>query len=190
MTPTMETPATAPPASEAARQEGTIPARRGLMEQAREGAFHRLDQQKERAASGLSSLVGALRQSGRQLEGENATVASYVDTAAEQVERFVGGLRNRDVSEIVSDLESFARRRPTMFLGSAFMIGLVAARFLKSSTKPDEPWRQARAGASRPIRRDAEYASAGSEHPFWTESQRTAVPPSMPTTPREGEPIP
>jgi len=103
------------------------------MEQVREGAMHRLDQQKTAAATGLTSLVGALRQSGRQLEGENATVASYVDAAAGQVERFVDGLRDRDLSRMMTDLEGFARRRPAVFLGSAFVLGVAAARFLKSA---------------------------------------------------------
>lgn len=136
--PPMETTGTVmPPPDIETRQRATttMGQRPGLFEQAREGTFRRLDQQKDRAATGLTSFVDALRQSGRQLEGQNATVASYVDAAAGQVERLVGGLRDRDVSQMVEDLEQFGRRRPGMFLGGAFVIGLVAARFLKSSPR-------------------------------------------------------
>jgi hypothetical protein len=104
------------------------------MDRARHQAFNKLDSQRERAATGLGSMVDALRESGRQLEGQNATMASYVNGAASQLERFSGGIRDRDVNQIVRDVERFARQRPTIFLGSAFALGLVAARFLKSSS--------------------------------------------------------
>jgi hypothetical protein len=106
---------------------------RSLMERARQGAFTKLDAQRERAASGLGSMVGALRESSRQLEGQNATMASYVGDAASQLERFTGGIRERDLNQMVRDVEMFARERPAIFLGSAFALGLAMARFLKSS---------------------------------------------------------
>jgi hypothetical protein len=57
-----------------------------------------------------------------------------MDSAVDQIERFAGYLRNRDVGQMVDDVERFARRQPGLFLGSAFTIGLLAARFLKSSS--------------------------------------------------------
>jgi hypothetical protein len=106
---------------------------RTLIDRARDGAFNRLDAQRERAATGLGSMVEALRQSGRQLEGQNATMASYVNGAASQLDRFSQTIRERDVNEMVREVERFARQRPALFIGSAFSIGLLAARFLKSS---------------------------------------------------------
>jgi hypothetical protein len=106
---------------------------RSLMDRAREGAFSKLDSQRERAATGIGSMVDALRESGRQLEGQNATVASYVSGAAAQLDRFSGTVRDRDVNEMVRDVERFARQRPALFLGGAFVLGVAAARFLKSS---------------------------------------------------------
>jgi hypothetical protein len=112
---------------------------RSMMDRAREGAFKKLDSQRERAATGLGSMVDTLRESGRQLEGQNATMASYVSGAASQLERFSGGIRDRDVQQIVHDVEQFARHRPAVFLGSAFALGLATARFLKSSSSESEP---------------------------------------------------
>jgi hypothetical protein len=106
---------------------------RSLMERARHGALNRLDSQRERAASGLGSMVDALRESSRHLQGQNATMATYVDGAASQLERFTGGIRERDLNQMVRDVEMFARQRPAIFLGSAFALGLAMARFLKSS---------------------------------------------------------
>jgi hypothetical protein len=106
---------------------------RGLMDSAREGAHRQLATQKDRAVSGLSSLVGALRDSGKKLEAEDSGIASFTEGAANQLERFVDGLRTQDVRSVASDLGRFARRRPGVFVGAAFLAGLAAARFLKSS---------------------------------------------------------
>jgi hypothetical protein len=106
---------------------------RGLMDSAREGAQRQLTTQKDRAVSGLSSLVGALRDSGKQLKDQESGIASFTDGAANQLERLVEGLRTQDVRSMASDLGRFARRRPGVFVGAAFLAGLAAARFLKSS---------------------------------------------------------
>jgi hypothetical protein len=49
------------------------------------------------------------------------------------MERFTNRLKETDVGELFDDAQQFARRNPAMFIGSAFALGLVAARFLKSS---------------------------------------------------------
>ena len=128
--------ATSPTASE--KDTGNIgvaaaASARGLMDSAREGAHRQLTTQKDRAVSGLSSLVGALRDSGKQLKEQDSGIASFTDGAANQLERLVEGLRTQDVRSIASDLGRFARRRPGVFVGAAFLAGLAAARFLKSS---------------------------------------------------------
>jgi hypothetical protein len=46
---------------------------------------------------------------------------------------FSDQLRQKDVRELMSDVERFAQRQPTLFLGGAFALGLLGARFLKSS---------------------------------------------------------
>jgi hypothetical protein len=132
---------------------------RGLMDSAREGAQRQLTTQKDRAVSGLSSLVGARRDSGRQLKEKDSGIASFTDGAANQLERLVEGLRTQDVRTMGTDLGRFARRRPGVFVGAAFLAGLAAARFLKSS---------------------ADDASAGTQE-FRSHSARTpAVSPQQP----------
>src|SRR5262249_14241796 len=58
--------------------------------------------------------------------------APYVNQAAEQIDRFSGYLRSHEPREIIEDAEGWARRNPAVFLGSAFALGLLASRFLKS----------------------------------------------------------
>jgi len=102
----------------------------------------RLDVQKDRAAQGLGSVAQALRQASDQIrnEQEGAAVHEYVVSAANQVERLSRYLRSTETREMVSGLERFARQQPALFVGGAFMLGLLGARFLKSSSQSN-PYR-------------------------------------------------
>lgn len=107
-----------------------------VVDQARNVVTTRLSSQKDRTAEGLGSVAQALRQTSQQLrEQDQAGVTDYVDSAANQIERFSGYLQGKDVGEVVDDVEQFARRQPALFLGGAFVLGLLGARFLKSSSR-------------------------------------------------------
>lgn len=95
----------------------------------------RLESGKGRAAEGIGSLAQALRQTSQQLRDQNQTgVTQYLDMAADQVEQFSGYLQSRDVGQIVDQVGDIARRQPALFLGAAFALGVLGARFLKSSS--------------------------------------------------------
>ena len=40
-------------------------------------------------------------------------------------------MRNRNMSEIVGNVQQFARKQPTAFFGAAVLIGFAAVRFMK-----------------------------------------------------------
>jgi hypothetical protein len=107
-----------------------------VAEQARDHVQNLVSQQKDQAAEHLGSLASALREAGRKLEeGEKSGgFGRYADQAGEQVERLSIYLRDSDLSGFVRDTESFARRRPEVFLGGALLAGLALARFLKASS--------------------------------------------------------
>jgi hypothetical protein len=95
-----------------------------------------VDRQKQQAAARLCSLAGALRQTASSLEdGEVAGLRRAADGAAERLDRFAGYLRDRNLSELVADVEGAARRHPDVFLGATFLSGLLLARLLKSSSE-------------------------------------------------------
>lgn len=96
-----------------------------------------INTQKTKAAESLSTVAQALRESSDQLRTQDApgSVHQLVSTAADQVERFSSYMRTRSVSDLVTDVEQFARRQPTAFIGGAFILGLLGARFLKSSSR-------------------------------------------------------
>ncbi|MEN3337006.1 MAG: hypothetical protein V7647_682 [Acidobacteriota bacterium] len=107
----------------------------GIMDRVRERATAQLSTQKDRATDGLGSVAQAVRQSTQHLrENKQDAIASYVEKAADQIDRFSTQLRNRDVGELVNEVQRFARRQPALFVGSAFAIGVIGARFLKSSS--------------------------------------------------------
>ncbi len=60
-------------------------------------------------------------------------LASYVDMASDQMKRIADQIRQKGVTDMLDDVHVFARRRPALFIGGAFLMGLGLARFLKSS---------------------------------------------------------
>jgi len=96
-----------------------------------------IDSQKDRAAQGLGGVAQALRQASDQLRSEQQAplLHEYVASAANQVERLSGYLRSTDTREMDRGLERFARQQPALFVGGAFMLGLLGARFLKTSSE-------------------------------------------------------
>ena len=105
--------------------------------QAGEKVASRLDIQKDRTAEGLGSVAQALRQTSDQLRNDNrgGGMHEYVSSAASQVERFSDYLRSTNTRELVNGVEQFARQQPALFIGGAFMLGLIGARFLKSTSQ-------------------------------------------------------
>jgi hypothetical protein len=91
----------------------------------------------------LGSLAGAVRGMTQPLrDGGQGQMADYVNKAADGIERWASQLRQQDLEDAVRAVEQFARRQPAMFLGVAFGAGLIAARFLKSSSPSGQRVRQ------------------------------------------------
>lgn len=93
-----------------------------------------LEQQSHRAADQLGSVANALHKAAEQLSDENnGTAARYAGQAADRVEQVADMLRNSTVDDMVGQVERFARRQPEVFVGAAFAVGFLFARFIKSS---------------------------------------------------------
>jgi hypothetical protein len=102
--------------------------------QARDQATQLVDRTKDQTAQRLGSLATALRQAARQLEQDDAAAfGRYAAMAADRVDRAADYVGGRDLRELVRDTETFARRHPELFLGGAFVAGVMLARFIKSS---------------------------------------------------------
>lgn len=105
-----------------------------LADQVKQQASSRLSGQIGKASEGLGTVSEVVRSMGDQLrEQDQGYLAQVTDQAASQVDRVASYLRGKDVDQLVHDTERFARRQPALFVGSAFALGLLASRFLKSS---------------------------------------------------------
>ena len=117
--------------------------------QAKDLITHSVGDQQEKSAGDLGNVAKALRQTSKQLDGNIAS--PYVGQVADQVDRAAEFLRTANVKEVVGSVESFARREPLLFLGGAFALGILGARFLKSSSHHDQ------AGATSSMNSSAQH---------------------------------
>jgi hypothetical protein len=134
-----------------------------VMDQVKQQANSRVNEQKARAAEGLGTVASAIRQASEHLRTENQTLASYADTAVDQIQLFADRMRDKEPAEMIDDLERFARRNPTAFIGGAFLLGIGLARFLKSSetraVDSSDGYGGRRLAGSRPLSGEVGYTS-------------------------------
>lgn len=109
----------------------------GILGGIKQNVTSRVDEQKNRAADGLGGIANVIRNAGNELRNDNEALASYVDMASDQLRRFADHIRQKGVADMMDDVQTFARRRPALFIGGAFLVGLAVARFLKSSADRD-----------------------------------------------------
>ena len=105
-----------------------------LLDNVKQKAAAQIDTQKSRATDSISVIANAVRGTTSQLRNEQHDVlATYVENVADQLDRFSTKLRDKDVNALLDDARQLARRQPALFIGGSFAVGLLAARFLKSS---------------------------------------------------------
>lgn len=101
-------------------------------------ADQQISKQKETASGVLEQVAGALQKTGEHLRGSNQErVAGFAQQAADRVRQLSESIRGAEPRELIRRAEEVARREPALFLGGAFVLGLLGARFLKSSERPE-----------------------------------------------------
>jgi hypothetical protein len=102
-------------------------------------ATNKIEERKGELSTGLKTVADTFRKTGSELRTAPHTTpltdltARYSGTAANQIEKAARYFERHDVRAMMRDAEGFARRNPAIFLGAAFALGMLAARFLKSS---------------------------------------------------------
>lgn len=110
-------------------------------EVAAEKATTKLEEQKTNLSGGLASVAGSVRQVSENLRGPDVQdaiskfTAEYSEVAARKIEDVANYFDHKSVRDMYSDVGNFARRHPAAFVGGAFVLGLLAARFLKSDAR-------------------------------------------------------
>lgn len=106
----------------------------GLMDRGKEKVRTTVDDGKARVARTLSSVASSLKDSSASMQdGEAAAIGGVVDRVADGIDRAANYLERTDADEIVDGVQRFARRNPALFIGAAFAVGVLGARFIKAS---------------------------------------------------------
>jgi sirohydrochlorin ferrochelatase len=109
------------------------------IQQARERAGSSLGESKGQFAAQLGTVAEALRRTTQHLRAEDQSrIAGVTETLARQIDQVSNYLRNKDAAAMRTDLENAARRQPAIAIGGAIVLGLIGARFLKSSGRRRE----------------------------------------------------
>jgi hypothetical protein len=107
---------------------------RTTIRDARDRAGSTLAQSRRQAADQIGGIGSAFRRTGETLRGEDQTrFADVADNVGRQMDRVADYLRESDGRTIARDIEQLARRQPALVFAGAFVLGLAASRFFKSS---------------------------------------------------------
>jgi hypothetical protein len=107
---------------------------RTTLRDARDRAGSSFAQGRRQAADQIGGIGSAFHRTSETLRGEDqARFADVADNVGRQIDRVADYLREADGRTMARDLEGLARRQPALVFAGAFALGLLAARFLKSS---------------------------------------------------------
>jgi uncharacterized protein YjbJ (UPF0337 family) len=135
---------------------------KNTFQQARDRASSSLGESKGQFADQFGNLADALRRTTEHLRSEDQQrIAGLTDTVARQIEQVADYVRNKDARAMRQDLENLARRQPALMIGGALVLGLIGARFLKSSER-----RAGRFGDGQRYGRDRSFGYTGYNQPF------------------------
>lgn len=102
-----------------------------LVGQVKDKAVSAVEGQKAGLADQLDSLAESVHRSGEQLQGKQDWIAGAVERGAAELSTLASSLRENDVQALFSQVQSFARRQPGVFIGAMFAAGFGLARFGK-----------------------------------------------------------
>src|SRR4030095_2714862 len=88
-----------------------------IVTQVQQRAGSQLDQQKDKAATEITSVVNAVRKFGESLAGDESGpiarfAAGYGEKAADGLEQFSNYLREQDAKKLLGDIKRFGKRQP------------------------------------------------------------------------------
>jgi uncharacterized phage infection (PIP) family protein YhgE len=128
-----------------------------LASQAGEKLNEAAQEQRTAGANFASAMAGAVRRAANEFDPEVPQLADYIRQAADQIDTASDAFRRRDLTDVIAQVQDFARRQPTAFFGASVLAGFAIARFFKSSTQGQG------AGSSGLTRSPAQPPQGGSQ---------------------------
>ncbi|MAM39892.1 MAG: hypothetical protein CL949_15650 [Erythrobacter sp.] len=111
---------------------------RDVASQVSDQAVGYADQAKTSAADEVQGVASALRTAANELRDgspQARTFSQIADTLADASD----SLRDKDLGQMMTAANEFAKRNPLIFLGSALLVGFAATRFAKASSNGNNP---------------------------------------------------
>ena len=109
---------------------------KNTLQQARDRAGSSLAESKGQIAGQFGAMADALKRTTEHLRSEDQQrVAGLTESLARQLDQVAAYLWSKDARAMRADVENLARRQPGLVLGGALVLGLIGARFLKSSQR-------------------------------------------------------
>ena len=152
---------------------------------AQEGLRQQVDRRSNDAGERVAGTAEDLRSVGEELRKQGKdTPAKLADRAAEQTEKVGFYLKDNGPDEMLRDVEDFGRQRPWAVLAGGLALGVIAARFLKASSR--NRYQQQRSNGSRPTaqvqqRTTPSAANRSAVEPVATPPPPMATPAPTPT---------
>jgi len=88
--------------------------------------------QKSAGADYVGNIAEVVRRASYEFDSQLPQAGHYIRQAAAQISNVSDALRTRDISELASNVQDFARKQPAAFFGAAVLAGFAAVRFFKS----------------------------------------------------------
>jgi gas vesicle protein len=106
---------------------------REMASQAGEKVQAAVADQKNAGADYVGNIADTVRRVSYEFDGQLPQAGFYIRKAASQIDSVADALRTRDVSELMGEVQNFARQQPAAFFGAAVLAGFAAVRFFKSA---------------------------------------------------------
>ena len=104
----------------------------------RDAIIDGLNQRKGVGADYVSGVAETLRVVAGELDRQMPYAATYVRSAADQVDNVAEGVRSGDVSQFVRQAQRFAREQPTLVAGFAMLAGFGVVRLIRNAGAADD----------------------------------------------------
>lgn len=149
---------------------------------AQENVRRQVDQRSTEAGEKVAGTAQDLRSVGEELRKQGKdTPAKLADRAAEQTEKVGSYLKDKGPDEMLHDVEDFGRQRPWAVLAGGLALGVVAARFLKASSR--DRYQQRSSNGSSPTSAQLPRTTPQPVHRSAVEPVATPPPPTAQPTP-------
>jgi|SRR5215213_4028325 len=152
--------------------------------QAQEGVRRQIDERSTQFGEQVTGTAGDLRSVGEELRKQGKdTPAKLADRVAAETEKLGSYLKDKGPDEMLGDVEDFGRRRPWAALAGGIGAGVIAARFLKASSRSRYQERNGAAAPARSPNGSSQPRPRAAVEPVVTPPPSASIPNAVPATP-------